>query len=118
MFVAALTLETHGQNVANRGGWILASVVGVLFYAAAAGALVLRRVPPASRTVANVAGEAACSILVGLAFLEIYVGRAGRSPGFAILAAALAVALLVFVVAAGAHVLRRSSAKPATSRPG
>lgn len=117
-FVAALTLETHGQNVVNRGGWILASVVGVLFYAATVSALVLRRVPPANRPLANVAGDAACSILVGLAFLEIYGGRAGRSPGFAVMAALLAVALIVFAGAAGVHVLRRSPARPVTSGPG
>jgi hypothetical protein len=117
-FVAALTLETHGQNVVNRGGWMLASVVGVLFYVATVGALVLRRVPPASRPLANVAGDAVCSVLVGLAFLEIYGGRAGRSPGFALMAALLAVALIIFVVAAGVHVLRRSPAGPVTSGPG
>src|SRR5580765_638268 len=43
-FVAALAVETHGQNVMNRGGWILTSVVGALFYVATIGALVLRRV--------------------------------------------------------------------------
>ena len=109
-FVAALAVETHGQNVMNRGGWILTSVVGVLFYVATIGALVLRRVSPAERTIQNLAGDTAFSILVGLAFLETYLGRVGKSPLFTVMAALLASALLAFVAAVGVHIFRRSVA--------
>jgi len=107
-FVAALVVETHGQNVLNRGGWILTSVVGALFYVATIGALVLRRVSPAERTIRNLAGDTAFSILVGLAFLETYLGRVGKSPLFTVMAALLAGAMLTFVAAVGVHIFRRS----------
>jgi hypothetical protein len=58
-----------------------------------------------------------CSILVGLAFLETYLGRAGQSPLFALMAALLAGAMLAFVSAVGAHVFRGSTISPANSGP-
>ncbi len=114
-FVAALTVETHGENIARRGGSFLTIIVGVLFYAATGGALVLRRAPPAARSVRNLAGDAVLSALVGLAFLEVYVGRVGQSPLFAVLAALLSGALLAFVVAVAVRILRRAT--PSARQP-
>ena len=108
-FVAALVIETHGQNVANRGGWILASIVGVLFYILSVGALLLRRVPPASRTIRNLAGDTVFSVFVGLAFLQTYLGRLAKSPLFALMVALLGGALLVYIIAVGIHILRRGA---------
>lgn len=107
--VAALTVEMHGENVANRGGWFLAIIVGALFYAATGGALVLRRAPSAARSVRNLAGDAVLSVLVALAFLEVYVGRVGQSPLFAVLAALLSGTLLAFVAAVAVRILRRAT---------
>jgi hypothetical protein len=107
-FVAALAIETHGQNVINRGGWFPTSVVGVLFYGATIGALVLRPVSPAERTIRNLGWDTAFSTLVGLAFLETYLGRFGKSPLFTVMAALLAGAMLAFVAAVGVHIFRRS----------
>lgn len=105
-FVFALTLRTHGENVAHRGGWILTSVVGVVFYAATGGALMLRRVPPATRTRAGVAGDAVLCSLVGAAFLEIYVGRMGQSPLFAVLGGLVLAGMLAFLAAVVVRIVR------------
>lgn len=107
--VGALTVAMRGENIAQRGGWLLTLLVGVLFYAATGGALVLRRAPPAARSARNLAGDGVLSALVGLAFLEAYVGRVGQSPLFVILAALLSGALLAFVVAVALRILRRAT---------
>jgi hypothetical protein len=114
--VAALTIEMHGQNIANRGGWILTTVVGVLFYAATAGALVIRRAPPFAQAVSNLAGDAVLSSLVGLAFLAVYVGRIGRSPLFAVMAAALSGALLAFVAVVAIRIFQSAAPSPVSDR--
>jgi len=115
-FVAALTVETHAKNIAHRGGWFLAIIVGILFYAATGGALFLRRGPAAARSVRNLTGDAALSAVVGLAFLEVYVGRVGQSSLFAVLAVLLSGALLAFVAAVTVRMLRRATPSPFANR--
>lgn len=105
--VAVLIVQTGGENIANRGGWILTSVVGVLFYAATVGALVLRRVAPLVRALPNVIGDAVLSSLVGVAFLQVYIGGVGRAPLFAALAALLSGALTAFLAAVAIGIARR-----------
>jgi hypothetical protein len=52
--------------------------------------------------------DTAFSIVVGLAFLETYLGRVGKSPLFTVMAALLAGAMLAFIAAVGVHIVRRS----------
>jgi hypothetical protein len=110
--VIALTVETHAQNIAHRGGWILAIGIGLFFYASTVGALVLRRGPPVARTIPNLAGDAALSGLVWLAFLITYLGRIGRSPLFAVMVVLLSGAMFGFVAAVAVRIVRQVTPSP------
>jgi hypothetical protein len=98
--VLALAVATDGENVAGRGGWVLATSVGFAFYAAAGGALLLRRTAASARGVPQIAGETALCLVVGLAFLMTYLGGVARTPLYALMAALLAGAMLALVSAA------------------
>jgi hypothetical protein len=108
--VFALTIQTHGRNVSARGGSALVIMVGVAFYAATGGALLVRRTPSGARTLPQVGGDAALSLLIGLAFLVTYVGGVGRLPTYALMAALVGGAMLVFVFAVAMRVVRQSAA--------
>lgn len=105
-FVGMLTIRTQGRNILDRGGWTLAVVVGILFYAATVGGLVLRRASSSARTIRNLAADAVLSILVGLAFLQPYLARAHGSALFAVMAALLAGTMLAFAAASAARIIR------------
>lgn len=104
--VYALATETHGRNITSRGGWVLTTIVGILFYAFTLCALALRRVPSEMRGLANVLGDAACSGLVGLAFLVTYLGRFGTSPMYTFMVWLVAPALIAFTGAAAVRIIR------------
>lgn len=111
--VAALTIERHAQNIAEGGGWLVTGVVGLFFYAATAGALVLRRAPSFARTVPNLVGDGVLSSAVALAFLQAYAARRGISALFAVLAALLSGAWLVFAAAVVVRIVRRATLRRA-----
>jgi len=84
-FVAWLTVATAGENIARRGGWLLISVVGVVFYVA---------------SFAMLFGLGRCrrSALVGatvvwLMFVGAYGGRIPRDVVFALPVGAASLAL-------------------------
>jgi hypothetical protein len=84
-FVAWLTVATAGENIAQRGGWLLTSVVGVVFYVASFATLYgvqqRRRSALLGATV------------LWLMFVGTYVGRIPRNAVFALPVAATSLAL-------------------------
>lgn len=90
-FVAWLTVATAGENIARRGGWLLAIVVGVVFYLASFALLsgVRQHRRPA------VAG----AIVIWLMFVITYLGRIPTSAVFALPVAASSLALGAYLFA-------------------
>ena len=84
-FVAWLTVATAGENIARRGGWLLTSAVGVLFYAASFAMLsgVMQHRPSASLG----------ALVIWLMFVLTYIGRVPRNAIFAVPVAATSIAL-------------------------
>jgi hypothetical protein len=84
-FVAWLTVATAGENIMRRGGWLLTSIVGVVFYAAAFA--MLSGVRQHHRSAVSGA------IVIWLMFVITYLGRIPTNIVFALPAAATSIAL-------------------------
>jgi hypothetical protein len=91
-FVAWLTVATAGENITRRGGWLLTSVVGVVFYAASFAMLFgVRRHRPS-----GVSG----AVVIWLMFVLTYAGRIPGNPVFALPVAATSIALGAYLFGA------------------
>ena len=84
-FVAWLTVATAGENIARRGGPLLTSVVGVVFYVASFAMLFGVR----QRRRSALLG----ATVIWLMFVLTYVGRIPRNPVYALPVAATSIAL-------------------------
>ncbi len=84
-FVAWLTIATAGENIARRGGWLLASIVGVVFYVASFAMLFGVRQHRLSAVVG--------AIVIWLMFVITYLGRIPTNIVFVLPVAATTLAL-------------------------
>jgi hypothetical protein len=84
-FVAWLTVATAGENIARRGGWLLASAVGVVFYAASFAMLFGVRQHRRSAVLG--------AVVIWLMFVLTYIGGIPANPVFALPVAATSIAL-------------------------
>jgi hypothetical protein len=90
-FVAWLTIATAGENIARRGGWLLISVVGAVFYVASFALLFGVR----QHRLPAVVG----AIVIWLMFVITYLGRLPTSAVFALPVAASSLALGAYLFA-------------------
>jgi hypothetical protein len=84
-FVAWLTVSTAGENITRRGGWLLTSLVGVVFYAASFAMLFGVRWHRPSAVLG--------AIVIWLMFVITYLGRIPTNAVFALPVAATSLAL-------------------------
>jgi hypothetical protein len=84
-FVAWLTVATAGENITRRGGWLLTSLVGVVFYAASFALLFGVQRHRRSAVLG--------AIVIWLMFVLTYVGRIPTNIVFALPVAVTSIAL-------------------------
>jgi len=81
----ALAWVTHGESVGLRGGWLRVTLTGGVVYLAIVvlAAAYMGLIPGAARIRASGAAETFVTLLVWIAFMQAYTGRAIESAYYA-----------------------------------
>jgi len=97
----SLAWVTHGESVRTRGGWLAAALTGGIIYLAIVlmAAAHLGLIPGAARVRASRGAEMTVALLVWLAFMQAYTGRAIASAYYAPFPLLLVTGILLYVTA-------------------